>query len=172
MSSEDRAQADELIRRQSLFYLYRIFNGANNKIHLRALHDPLILSRQHLVDFAGRQWSGNLMSLRGSLMRIRDFWAHVPGNDRGLECPISFSEEELAEQSENEPMWYNLNHLVSHWRDELGGLSEEGWVRADNYDYAVKRNGALKAEFSEGGSADELEKINRGWPFQDHEEFF
>ncbi|PYI29808.1 serine/threonine protein kinase [Aspergillus indologenus CBS 114.80] len=172
LDPEDKAQVDELIRRQSLFYLYRVFNGGLNKTHLKALQDPLVLPRQHLVNLAGRQWSGDLMTLRGSLMRIRDIWSHVPGHDRSQECPISFSEEELAEQSENEPMWYQLNHLVSHWRDELGGISEEGWVSTEKYDHAVKRNDSLKAEFAEGGSPDELDKIKRGWPFQDHEEFF
>lgn len=171
MSPKDKAEVDELIRRQSLFYLYRVFNGGLNKVHLKALQDPLILSRQHLVDFTGRQWSGNLMTLRGALMRMRDIWIHVPGKDENFECPIGFSEQELKEQTENEPMWYNLNMLVSHWRDELG-LSEEGWVRTDWYDHAVKRNESLRAEFSEGGSTDEREKIKRGWPFQDHEEFF
>jgi hypothetical protein len=172
MSPEDKAQVDELIRRQSLFYLYRVFNGGLNKVHLKALQDPLILSRQHLVDFAGRQWTGNLMTLRGALMRMCDIWLHVPGKDEKFECPIGFSEQEIREQSEKEPMWSNLNMLVNHWRDELGGLSEEGWVRTEQYDYAVERNEALRAEFSEGGNADELEKIKRGWPFQDHEEFF
>lgn len=28
-------------------------------------------------------------------------------------------------------MYYNLNTLVSHWRYELGGLSEEGWIRTE-----------------------------------------
>ena len=172
MSPQDKAQVDELIRRQSLFYLYRVFNGGLNKVHLKALQDPLILARQHLVDLAGRQWSGNLMTLRGALMRMRDIWLHVPGRDENFECPIGFSEQEISEQTENEPMWYNLNMLVNHWRDELGGLSEEGWVRTEQYDSAVKRNRSLRAEFAEGGSADELEKINRGWPFQDQEEFF
>lgn len=172
MSPEDKAQVDELIRRRSLFYLYRVFNGGLNKVHLQALQDPLILSRQHLVDFAGRQWSGNLITLRGALMRMRDIWLHVPGKDRDFECPIGFSEQEVEEQKENEPMWYNLNTLVNHWRDELGGLSEDGWVRTEQYGDAVKRNESLRAEFSEGGSVDELEKIKRGWPFQDHEEFF
>lgn len=89
-----------------------------------------------------------------------------------MECPFTFSEQEIEKQAETEPMWYNLNKLVDHWRDELGGLSEEGWIRTDKYDYAIKRNESLRAEFSEGGSVDELEKIERGWPFQDREEFF
>ena len=105
-------------------------------------------------------------------MRMHDIWLHVPGKDESFKCPIGFSEQEIREQTENEQMWYNLNMLVNHWRDELGGLSEEGWVRTELYDYAVERNDSLKAEFSEGGNADELEKIKRGWPFQDHEEFF
>ncbi|KAJ6179468.1 serine/threonine protein kinase [Penicillium mononematosum] len=151
MSPNDKAQIDELIRRESLFYLYRVFNGGLNKMHLKALQDPLILARQHLVDCAGRQWSGNLMTLRGALMRIRAIWSHIPWKDESPECPIEFSGQEIGDQIENEPMWDNLNTL---------------------YDYATKRNQSLKAEFSDGGSADELEKIKRGWPFQDHEEFF
>ncbi|PLB51514.1 serine/threonine protein kinase [Aspergillus steynii IBT 23096] len=172
MNPEEKSEVDELIRRQSFFYLYRVFNGGLNKIHLEALRNPLILQRQHVVDLAGRQWSGNLISLRGALMRIRDFWQHLPVDDKPSTCPIEFSEQESDDQTENEPMWYNLNALVSHWRDELGGLSEEGWLPSDKYDSAVKRNESLKAEFAEGGSPDELEKIRRGWPFQDHEEFF
>ena len=40
------------------------------------------------------------------------------------------------------------------------------------FDYAVEQNQSLRAEFSEGGSQNELEKIQLGWPFQDNEEFF
>ena len=113
------------------------------------------------------------MTLRGALMCMRDLWPHLSGKDHpSLECPIEFSEQEARDQAENEPMWYNLNELVSHWRSELGGLSEEGWIPAEKYDDAVKRNESLKAEFEENGSPDELEKVRRGWPFQDHEEFF
>lgn len=172
MSSDEKAHVDELIRRKSLFYLYRVFNGGLNKFHLEALQDPLILQRQHLVDFAGRQWSGNIMTLRGALMRMRDLWPHLAGKDAQLKCPIEFSEQETRDQAENEPIWYNLDELVSHWRDELGGLSEEGWLPAETYDAAVERNKSLKAEFSDYGSPGELEKIKQGWPFQDHEEFF
>lgn len=103
---------------------------------------------------------------------MRDIWDHVPGKSEKPECPIGFSEQEVKEQFDNETMWYHLNMLVDYWREELGGLSEEGWVRTEHYNHAVKRNETLRAEFSEGGSADELEKIKRGWPFQDREEFF
>lgn len=76
-------QVDELIRRQSLYYMYRVFNGGLDKIYLG------VLQRQHVVDFAGSQWSGNLISLRGALMRIREFWDHLPSDDIPSLAPSS-----------------------------------------------------------------------------------
>ncbi|WEW57594.1 hypothetical protein PRK78_003061 [Emydomyces testavorans] len=173
MDPETKSHANELLRRQTLFYLYRVFNGGINKPHLAALQDPLLLLRQILIDAAGRQWSGNLMTMRAALMRTCQAWEYLPGNASGsLPCPVQFSDAEIQKQTEDDPMWCNLNALVDYWRDQLGGLSEEGWIRSEAYDAAVRKNKALIAEFSVDGSEDELEKIKRGWPFQDREEFF
>lgn len=111
----------------------------------------MILQRQHVVDLAGRQWAGSLISLRGALMCILDPWEHIPVKGIPPTCPIEFSEEETREQAENEEMWYNLNALVSHWRDELGGLSGEDWIPGDKSGFAVNRSESLKAQFAEGG---------------------
>ena len=127
------------------------------------------------MDSAGRQWSGNLMTLRGALMCMVHLWPHVlrlSGKKQHVECPVEFSGQEIREMMENEPVWCNLNAVVGRWRDELGVLSEEGWVPAEKYDAAVERNGSLRAEIADGASLDELEGIRRGWPFRDHEEFF
>jgi hypothetical protein len=40
MIPKDKAQIDELIPCQCIFYLYRVFNGGLNKAHLEALQDP------------------------------------------------------------------------------------------------------------------------------------
>ncbi|PGH19040.1 hypothetical protein AJ79_00074 [Helicocarpus griseus UAMH5409] len=69
-----RSQVDELLRRRRLYYLYRIFNGARNKLHLSACSDRLLSPRQHLVEHAGRQCSGNVMTLRGALLRMCEYW--------------------------------------------------------------------------------------------------
>ncbi|GLB18359.1 phosphotransferase enzyme [Aspergillus tubingensis] len=172
MSSDEQAQVDELIRRQSLFYLYHVFNGGLNKVHLEALRDPLILQRQHLVDSAGRQWSGDIVTLRGALMRMQNLWSYLIGKNHHIKCPIDFSEQEVNDQAESEQTWYNLNILINQWRDELGGLSEEGWLPAQRYEAAVKRNKSLMAEFSDGASPDELEILKQSWPFQDHGEVY
>jgi len=101
LTPEEKAQAEELYRRRLLFYYYRIFNGHLNKAHLQTLRDPLLLPRQHLVDRAGRQWSGNLMTLKGALVRMVEYWPHLP-DTKGIECPVQFTEAELNDFSNQE----------------------------------------------------------------------
>jgi hypothetical protein len=170
LDPKNKSDVDELLRRRHLYYLYRVFNGARNNSHLIACADPLLLPRQHLVDYVGRQWSGNLITLRGALMRMCDYWPLLQTDVK--KCPIHFTEAELKEHSEDEPTWFDLTALVNHWRDQLGGMSEEGWVRSEMYDHALERNQALKEKFSNDAEPDEIEQVTKGWPFQDKEEFF
>ncbi|KAK2812216.1 hypothetical protein FQN50_001574 [Emmonsiellopsis sp. PD_5] len=165
----EKAEVDELLRRRHLYYLYRVFNGARNKQHLSACADPVLHPRQHLIDYAGRQWMGNLMTLRGALIRMREFWPLLPTDK---ECPISFTEEEVQKHHEDESMWFKLNLLVNNWRDRMGGVSEEGWVRTEAYTHAAEKNNEIKAQCLREADPDEVDSINLGWPFQDREEFF
>ncbi|EGE06670.1 phosphotransferase enzyme family protein [Trichophyton equinum CBS 127.97] len=169
LDPETKAEVDELLRRRYLYYLYRVFNGAQNKKHLSAFYDPLLLPRQHLVDYAGRQWSGNRITLQGALMRMCEYWPLLSTDEK---CPIAFTDAELKKHSEDEPMWFDLNALVNHWRDELGGLNEEGWIRSEMYNSALEKNKALKQKFINDADPDEVEKVANGWPFQDKEEYF
>jgi hypothetical protein len=59
-------------------------------------------------------------------------WPYLVGEGANVEYPIDFSEEELRDQAEKEEMWYKLNELAAHWREELGG--EEGWIPAEKYE--------------------------------------
>lgn len=71
------------------FYYYRIFNGHLNKPHLEAVRDPILLPRQHLMESAGRQWNGNLITLNPYgriLVFTRCKWKS---------CPIQFTPAEL-----------------------------------------------------------------------------
>ncbi|GBF63939.1 hypothetical protein TMEN_6607 [Trichophyton mentagrophytes] len=165
---ETKSQVDELLRRRYLYYLYRVFKGARNKRHLAAFYDPVLQPRQHLVDYAGRQWNGNLITLRGALVRMCGYWPLLPTKE---ECPISFTDAELKKHSKDEPMWIDLTALVNYWRDELGGLSEEGWIRSEMFDHAMKKNKELKKKFINDADPDEVEKVAKGWLFQDKEEF-
>ncbi|KAJ5594732.1 kinase-like protein [Penicillium hispanicum] len=165
-----KAEADELYRRRLLFYYYRIFNGHLNKPHLQALRDPLLLPRQHLVDRAGRQWNGNVMTLKGALVRMVEYWPHLP-DTRGIACPVEFTDAELDGFAEQEQMWFDLNKLVNYWRDEIG-INEEGWVSNDRYEDAVRKTAQLKDSLVEAAEGDEedIRLLNEGWMFRDREE--
>lgn len=165
LDPETKGQVDELLRRRHLFYFYRVFNGARNKQHLSAFYDPLLLPRQHLVDYAGRQWSGNIITLQGALMRLCQYWPLLPANDE--KCPVSFSDAELKKHAEVEPMWFNVTALVNHWRDELGGLSEEGWVRSEMYE----RTRRLSNNSSMRPIRMSLRKLCKGGPFRTRKSF-
>ncbi|KFX95015.1 hypothetical protein O988_06034 [Pseudogymnoascus sp. VKM F-3808] len=95
LNPEEKSYADELHRRRMLFYLYMIFNGKDNKDHFSAMRTPVLAQRQHLIERAGMQWTGNTVTLKGALMRVVDGWGFFALEGHGkVECPISFSAEE------------------------------------------------------------------------------
>jgi hypothetical protein len=171
LSAQEKAEAGELYRRRLLFYYYRIFNGHLNKQHLKALRDPILLPRQHLVDRADRQWNGNLMSPKGALVRMTEYWSHLP-NTKGLSCPVQFTDAELEGFQEQEQLWFDLNKLVNHWRDQIGGVDEVGWISNEQYDEAIQKVAELKASLvaSAEGDEEDIRLLERGWLFRDRKE--
>ncbi|KAK2732004.1 Phosphotransferase enzyme [Myotisia sp. PD_48] len=170
LDAETKREVDELLRLRHLFYLYRVFNGARNKKHLSAFRDPILLPRQHLIDYAGRQWTGNHITLLGALKRMCEYWSYL--QTTGVECPISFTDTGLKKHAADEEASFGVTALVNSWRDELGGLSEEGWVRSEMYEHAKTKNQELKERFLIDADPDEVEQVIQTWPFRDKEEFF
>ncbi|PGH13065.1 hypothetical protein AJ79_03902 [Helicocarpus griseus UAMH5409] len=138
---------------------------------MQALRDPLLLPRQHLVDRAGREWTGDLMTLKGALIRIIEYWDRLP-DTAGFPCPISFSKSELENFEEMERSWFLSNTLMNHWREELGGVSEDGWISHEKYPEAISKVQELKEQWvaAAEGDAEDLELLNKGWPFRDFQE--
>ncbi|GBF59736.1 altered inheritance of mitochondria protein 9 [Trichophyton mentagrophytes] len=169
---EQKSQADELYRRRTLFYIYMAFNGGLNKKHLSGMKDPRVLLSQHLVERAEKQWSGDVFSLKGALIRIYENWhlfnAHL---SEPVPCPISFTQSEIDAYYEQEPTWFEMNGLVEYWKSELGGLGDDGWVKTEAYEDTLKKNMELKQVLLEGSDTPEEERcVQEQWPFQDHEE--
>jgi hypothetical protein len=98
-------------------------------------------------------------------------WDLLP-DTQGIDCPISFTEEELKDFHKLEQTWFDLNALVNHWREELGGVSEDGWVRHERYDEAVRKERELKAKLiaTAEGDVEDIELLSLVWPFRDFEE--
>ncbi|PGH15924.1 hypothetical protein AJ79_02091 [Helicocarpus griseus UAMH5409] len=161
LGSEEKSQADELHRRRVLFYLYMVFNGGLNGRHLAGMRDSRVLLTQHLVERAEKQWSGDTLSLKGALIRISENWDHFSTSlPDPVACPISFSKSEVDTHYEKEPTWFQMN-----------GIGDDGWVRAEDYEDAVKKNVELKQILLDGSDMpEEVRCVQEQWPFQDHDE--
>lgn len=171
LAADQKFEADGLHRRRLISYYYRIFNGHLNKAHLEALRDPLLLPRQHLVERAGRQWSGNLMTLKGALVRMIDYWPHLP-DTKGMSCPVRFTDAELNDFYEQEKLWFDLNKVVNHWREQIGVLSEDGWLGKELFEEAVRKSAELEVSLiaSAEGDKEDIDLLRKGWPFRDRKE--
>ncbi|KAF2247950.1 hypothetical protein BU26DRAFT_519748 [Trematosphaeria pertusa] len=168
---EEQAAARELYRRRLLFFGYRVLNGHFNQHHIAALRDPLLLGRQMLVDRAGRQWEGNLITLKGAIIRTTQFWEHLPDVE-DIKCPVRFDQTELDEFAEIEDGWLKMSVVMEQWRKRVSNMTEEGWVRNEDYEEAKKQLGELKEEIRLQceGDEEDIQAFRTGWPFRDREE--
>ncbi|KAF1838818.1 hypothetical protein BDW02DRAFT_621666 [Decorospora gaudefroyi] len=171
LPTDEQVAARELHRRRLLFYSYRVFNGHFNKRHIAALRDPLLLGRQMLVDRAGRQWEGNLITLKGAIIRAAQFWVHLPDVE-DINCPVRFGRAELDEFGENEDDWVKMSIAVELWRQRVCNMTENGRVRNEDYPEAKKKLGDLKEEIRRQceGDEEDIQAFTTGWPFRDREE--
>ena len=167
-SPDEKIQTDELHRRRMLFYLYMIANAKDNKPHLDALRYPALTLYQHLVDRAGRQWSGNTITLKGALVRLVDNWVQLA---QGIPCPVHFDADDREKFLHSEGQWFTATTLLEHWRSVLDDLGQDGWVRNESFETVVEMNRRLKREWlDEAEDDDDRVCVERYWPFQDHEE--
>ncbi|KAH8730345.1 amidase signature domain-containing protein [Phaeosphaeriaceae sp. PMI808] len=171
LQEEERVAARELYRRRLLFYSYRVLNGHLNQHHIAALRDPLLLGRQMLVDRSGRQWGGNLITLKGAIIRATQFWEHFPDVE-DVKCPVQFDQTELDKFAEIEEDWLKMSIMMELWRKRVCSMTEEGWVRNEDFEEARKRLDDLKEELRQQCESDEedIQAFRTGWPFRDHEE--
>ncbi|EAS33646.3 uncharacterized protein CIMG_04670 [Coccidioides immitis RS] len=172
LDAEAKSQADELHRRRMLFYLYMIFNGKDNKPHLNAMRYPGMMLIQHLVDRAGRPWTGNIVTLKGALIRVINHWPVLMSTrTQRHPCPIQFDAKDEEEFYDLEEKWFKFNMLVEYWRSLLDDVGQDGWVRNDSFEKVVEVNQQLRKQWiDEAEDEEDLACVESGWPFQDHEE--
>ncbi|KAH8723249.1 kinase-like domain-containing protein [Phaeosphaeriaceae sp. PMI808] len=171
LQAGEKAVAQELYRRRLLFFGYHVLNGHFNQNHIAALRDPLILGRQMLVGRAGRQWEGNLITLKGAIVRTAQFWEHLPDVE-DVECPVQFDQTELDKFSEQEDDWLKMSVAVEQWRSRVCNMSEEGWVRNEDFEEAKEKLKDLEEEtrLQCEGDEEDIQDFRTGWPFRDREE--
>lgn len=145
-----------------------IFNAKDNKPHFNALRYPAMMLVQHLVDRAGRPWTGNTVTLKGALLRVIRSWDTKP---QKYSCPVQFDEKDEEQFDQLEQNWLKRNILVEHWRSLLDDTGQDGWVRNESFDKVVEINRQLKKQWIEEAEDEEdVCCVEHGWPFQDREE--
>lgn len=171
LSVEEQAVQRERYHQRLLFFGYRVLNGHLNQHHIAALCDPLLLGRQMLVDRAGRQWESNLVTLKGAVIRTVQFWEHLPDVE-DITCPVQFDQADLDEFAEVEDGWLKMSVVMEQWRKRVSNMTEEGWVRNEDYDMARKQLQDLKEEIRQQceGDEEDMQAFLTGWPFGDREE--
>ncbi|KAF2827212.1 hypothetical protein CC86DRAFT_439615 [Ophiobolus disseminans] len=173
LSPEEQTATRELHRQRLFFYTYRVLNGHFNQAHIEALRDPLLLGRQMLVDRAGRQWEGNFITLKGAVIRMAQFWEHLP-DVQGIECPLRFDRFESEAFADIEDTWLKMSFTVEQWRQTVCGMSEEGWVRNEDYEESKQKLADLEEEIRLQckGDEEDTRAFQTGWPFCDREEVY
>ncbi|KAM5461786.1 hypothetical protein MferCBS49748_007070 [Microsporum ferrugineum] len=99
-------------------------------------------------------------------------WNVILGKRAGtVECPVQFTKEEEEEFFALEEQWFQFNILTEHWHSKLDHLGQDGWVRNESYDKVAALNKEFKEEWlARGEDDDDRFLVEKGWPFQDHDE--
>jgi hypothetical protein len=149
-----------------------VFNGHLNRPHLAALNDPLHIGQKMLVERASRQWSGDLVTLKGLVMRTVKYWEHLP-NVAGIQCLVEFEPTDREEFAETEDFWQKMSIGLEMWHTKVG-MAEEDWVLNEDYERAKQLLADLKEEIWKQYEGDEEDEqwFRAGGPFRDREEVY
>ncbi|PVH92051.1 hypothetical protein DM02DRAFT_722216 [Periconia macrospinosa] len=122
------------------------------------------LYRRRLLFLIYRVFNGHfnqrhIAALRDPLLLGRQMLEHLP-DVHDIKCPIQFDQTELDEFAETEDSWLVCN------------MTEEGWVRNEDYEEAKQRLKNLKEEIRLQceGDEEDIQAFRTGWPFRDREE--
>lgn len=61
------------------------------------------------------------MTLKGALVRMVEYWPHLP-DTKGVACPVQFTEAEMDGFFEQEQLWFDLNKAVKLWQEQVGSV--------------------------------------------------
>lgn len=128
-----------------------------------------IVLRNQLYDVAGRPWEGDNTSLKAQLITTMKQWP-ILGSTTGEQPPLSYSEEEIAECLDRDSKQKTIDDQMQELRDAIG-IHIDGLTAVDEFGLAQERAALIKAELVRAAESEgERDKVEKQWPFQDHEE--
>jgi hypothetical protein len=127
LSEQEQTEARALRRQRSLFHSYRVFTSGLNRAHHAALKYRMRRPRHLPVDFAGREWSGTNITLRGAIIRTVQH-RHLLPDTLGKICPFHFDETEMEDFGTLEERWAMMDAMLEEYRRRVYDMNEDGWV--------------------------------------------
>jgi hypothetical protein len=168
LNGAERASKQYLYRRRLVQYHYVTSTEECNQLHYAAFTDALYALRGRLFQQAGGPWEGETFELKAALIQATKKWEELTGG--GVLCPVEFDAKDLRETTV-------LNEELSkadrgfEFLQGMCGLGEEGWVLAEDYEYAVAFLKERMEEALTGAeSVEEQEEIMAHWPWDDMDE--
>jgi hypothetical protein len=168
-SPEEKAEAHAIYRRLLLFHCYRVLASRHNTLHHKALLDKSFRLRSWLIDYAGRQWTGNNFTLRGAVYRIVRSW-HLMPYAKGKPCPLHFDADVLERFDKAEDEWVSATTMMAHYEERICNTNEDGWVRNEDFGKAREEIRKIKEEMLVACDDEEDRNLlERTWAWGDRE---
>lgn len=173
MSSDEQLAARKLKTAQSLFKLYELQHGVDNKTIYNALkaRDTLPGCMASLI---GSIANDGETVLEGMLISLAKNWNVATGfSDKvpnPMPCPLAFSEQDISMHHRRQQEWNRSNDLMEELISELGVYRcWDGWINHNAYPAAPAileraREAFIARHITNGGSRSDWEAA---WPFQE-----
>ena len=168
LSGAERASEEYLHRRRLVHYHYVTSTEECNRLHHAAFTDPLYALRGRLFQQASGPCEGETFELKAALIQVTKKWDELTGG--GVPCPVEFDAKDLRETTVLNEELSNADRGFEFLQG-MCGLGEEGWVLAEDYEYAVAFLKERKEEALAGAElVEEREEIMAHWPWDDVDE--
>jgi hypothetical protein len=173
LNLEEQRVAKELQQAQTLRKVYRVQTLKECEHIYRALTISSTLPTQIIV-LAGSIVDEGEVAMKRMLVNASQRWSQIVGTDeRGepsVQCPLSYSEEDIKELEEEEAKWIKSIELKNDLIKALGAYpSWDGWVKNDEFDAMKARLETCRENFLDHHASNSQERRiwGRAWPFGD-----
>lgn len=165
LPENERIRIDAMRQSEACQKFYELETSLKNPRHWTALQLENLDLRRRPIRLALGLWdSENLFFFRKALMDIKEQWIELcPGSDQ---CPISFSEEELALHAYEEENQQGIGGILKLFKDRWS-LSTDGMVDPADFDQIKAAIDDYRDIFLETAEDEaEQELFSKLWPYQ------
>ncbi|KAI9691729.1 MAG: hypothetical protein M1822_007801 [Bathelium mastoideum] len=162
---DEQKRVDWELESETIHKYYELQTMKRAPRHWEYLQQPMIPVLRKPVWLVTGVWENNdLFFLRDSLIALFTKWSEI--FDEDVQCPITFSAEELERHAREEENIDGVGKMLSLFRDQ-GVLPADGMVQPDDYQTAVENCRKYKQIFLNAAQNQyEQGLYSKIWPYQ------